>query len=83
MAAWLSNLCHVFWRLSVQKQNLYVWGKNLLGWSNKGVKNGGHDEYRKASASDFVMAAQASDFFFSFYNALDTSSKKKSRLAQD
>jgi len=43
------------------------------------VKNGGHDEIEKID--DFVMDAQASDFCFSFYNALDTSSKKRSCLA--
>jgi len=33
------------------------------------VGNGNHDEI---AIFDFVMAAQASDFCFSFYNALDT-----------
>jgi len=42
-------------------------------------KNGSHDEIEKLAVLDFVMVTQASYFCFSFYNALDTSSKKKGK----
>jgi len=43
----------------------------------KGVVIVGHDRIKKLALFNFIMVTQASDFCFSFYNALDTSSKKK------
>jgi len=40
------------------------------------VKKGDHDAIEKLVLLDFVMAPQVSHMGFSFYNALDTSSKK-------
>jgi len=39
------------------------------------VQSGSHDEIEKLALFNFVMAAQASDFGFSFYNALDISKR--------
>jgi len=46
--------------------------------SNKGVKNGDHNELEKLALMDVVMAAQAPVFCF---NAWDTSNIKKESLS--
>jgi len=69
----------LLWMPSVLKWSLYE--VRTVESSNKGTKNDCLDEIEKLMLFDFVMATQGSDFCFSFYNALDTTSKKKSCLA--
>jgi len=61
---------------SNNKWSLYVKGKDLCETSNKDAKKCVHDAVENIELLYFVMAAQASCIIFSFYYALDTSSKK-------
>jgi len=77
MAVWLSSLWHCsITSLDTFSPKIEFLCNNLGESSNKGVKNGGHDAIEKLVFLYFVMASQASYIYFSFHNALDTSSKK-------